>query len=214
MLRPTIIFVIITSTIGGLQIFDEPRMFDKLGPGRRRPAVDDDHAVPLRARLGRQRNFGRAAAVAWMLFLIIIALRPHQLRDHPRIVHARDRGGSERAAEVSSHAAPSHPALAQSSRQSAPRAPRVAAASRITAASRARRAGSPTRPRRRRAGLGVFPLYWSFLIGSGDRGRRSRAPDPVAGCPGGNFVDERRPRSSTPASTSGRRCGNSIIVST
>ena len=33
MLRPTIIFVIITSTIGGLQIFDEPRMFDQFGRG-------------------------------------------------------------------------------------------------------------------------------------------------------------------------------------
>ena len=31
MLRPTIIFVIITSTIGGLQIFDEPRLFDQNG---------------------------------------------------------------------------------------------------------------------------------------------------------------------------------------
>ena len=33
MLRPTIIFVVITSTIGGLQIFDEPRMFDTAGMG-------------------------------------------------------------------------------------------------------------------------------------------------------------------------------------
>ena len=35
-LRPTLIFVIITSTIGGLQIFDEPRMFDQYGTRRRR----------------------------------------------------------------------------------------------------------------------------------------------------------------------------------
>jgi cellobiose transport system permease protein len=33
MLRPSVIFVIITSTIGGLQIFDEPRLFDQLGQG-------------------------------------------------------------------------------------------------------------------------------------------------------------------------------------
>src|SRR5690606_16836662 len=33
MLRPTIIFVAITSTIGGLQIFDEPRLFDQYGRG-------------------------------------------------------------------------------------------------------------------------------------------------------------------------------------
>ena len=29
MIRPTMIFVIITSTIGGLQIFAEPRLFDE-----------------------------------------------------------------------------------------------------------------------------------------------------------------------------------------
>ncbi|MEI2825947.1 MAG: hypothetical protein V9F04_05685 [Dermatophilaceae bacterium] len=33
MLRPTIIFVVITATIGGLQIFDEPRVFDQSGLG-------------------------------------------------------------------------------------------------------------------------------------------------------------------------------------
>ena len=32
-LRPTLIFVIITSTIGGLQIFDEPRLYDNTGQG-------------------------------------------------------------------------------------------------------------------------------------------------------------------------------------
>ena len=41
MLRPTLIFVIITSTIGGLQIFDEPRMFDTTGQGgAAEPAVE------------------------------------------------------------------------------------------------------------------------------------------------------------------------------
>ena len=33
MIRPTLIFVIITSTIGGLQIFAEPRLFDTQGLG-------------------------------------------------------------------------------------------------------------------------------------------------------------------------------------
>ncbi len=72
MLRPTIIFVIITSTIGGLQIFDEPRLFDQLGQGGA-----DRQWMTLTMYLyevgwGPQKSFGRASAVAWLLFLIIV----------------------------------------------------------------------------------------------------------------------------------------------
>lgn len=74
MLRPTIMFVIITSTIGGLQIFDEPRMFDTSGAGG-----PDRQWMTLTMYLyelgwGAQRNFGRAAAVAWLLFLLIVLI--------------------------------------------------------------------------------------------------------------------------------------------
>lgn len=74
MLRPTIIFVIITSTIGGLQIFDEPRMYDTHGMGGA-----DRQWMTLTMYLynlgwGTQKNFGRAAAVAWILFLIIVII--------------------------------------------------------------------------------------------------------------------------------------------
>ena len=50
MIRPTMIFVIVTSTIGGLQIFTEPRLFDDTPQprGRRRPPVHDDDALHLR----------------------------------------------------------------------------------------------------------------------------------------------------------------------
>ena len=72
LLRPTMIFVIVTSTIGGLQIFDEPRMFDQYGQGG---AARQWQTLTLYIyELGwNQRNFGRASAVAWLLFLIIIA---------------------------------------------------------------------------------------------------------------------------------------------
>lgn len=70
-LRATIIFVVITSTIGGLQIFDEPRMFDQYGQGGA-----DRQWQTLTIYLYNigwtQKNFGRAAAIAWLLFLIII----------------------------------------------------------------------------------------------------------------------------------------------
>ncbi|MFT3833482.1 MAG: sugar ABC transporter permease [Micropruina sp.] len=72
LLRPTIIFVVITSTIGGLQIFDEPRMFDTFGLGG--PDREWMTVTMYLYELGwaGQRNLGRSAAVAWLLFLIIL----------------------------------------------------------------------------------------------------------------------------------------------
>jgi cellobiose transport system permease protein len=74
MLRPTMIFVVVTSTIGGLQIFDEPRMYDQLGQGG-----NDRQWMTVTMYLyelgwGAQKSFGRAAAVAWILFLIILVI--------------------------------------------------------------------------------------------------------------------------------------------
>jgi cellobiose transport system permease protein len=72
-LRPTVIFVVITSTIGGLQIFDEPRMFDQYGTG------GSDYqwltiTMLIRNTGWDELNFGRAAAVAWLLFLLIVLI--------------------------------------------------------------------------------------------------------------------------------------------
>ena len=73
LLRNTILFVVITSTIGGLQIFDEPRMFDQYGLGGA-----DRQWQTLTIYLWNvgwgQHNFGRAAAVAWLLFLVIVLI--------------------------------------------------------------------------------------------------------------------------------------------
>lgn len=72
-LRPTIIFVIITATIGGLQIFDEPRLYDQNGLGG-----EDQQWMTMTIYLYKlgwpQLNFGRAAAVAWLLFVLIVAI--------------------------------------------------------------------------------------------------------------------------------------------
>ncbi len=72
-LRPTLIFVIITSTIGGLQIFDEPRVFDQFGRGG---AGQQWLTITLYLYdIGwGQYNFGRAAAMAWILFIIIVII--------------------------------------------------------------------------------------------------------------------------------------------
>ncbi|WP_169582995.1 carbohydrate ABC transporter permease [Microbacterium thalassium] len=89
-LRPTLIFVIITSTIGGLQIFDEPRMYDNTGEGG---AAQQWLTITLFLyNIGwREWNFGRAAALAWILFLIILVIGLINLMITRRLV--RDEGG-------------------------------------------------------------------------------------------------------------------------
>ena len=73
LLRPTMIFVIITSTIGGLQIFDEPKMYDQFGRGG---ADGQWQTLTLYLyELGWTRaDFGRASAVAVLLFLLIVVI--------------------------------------------------------------------------------------------------------------------------------------------
>ena len=89
-LKPTLIFVIITSTIGGLQIFDEPRMFDQYGRGG---AASQWLTITLYLYdIGwGEWNFGRASAMAWLLFLIILAIGLVNLLVTRSLV--RDEGG-------------------------------------------------------------------------------------------------------------------------
>jgi cellobiose transport system permease protein len=71
MIRPTLIFVVITSTIGGLQIFTEPKLFDgrTYGGGNHQFQTIVLYLYELAFP---RRDFGRASATAWILFLIII----------------------------------------------------------------------------------------------------------------------------------------------
>lgn len=89
-LRATLIFVIITSTIGGLQIFDEPRMYDNVGKGG---SAQQWLTITLFLyNIGwREWNFGRAAALAWILFLIILVIGLINLMVTRRLV--ADEGG-------------------------------------------------------------------------------------------------------------------------
>lgn len=94
MLRPTIIFVVITSTIGGLQIFDEPRMFDTMGTGG-----SDRQWMTLTMYIyelgwGPQKSFGRAAAVSWILFLIILVVGAINFMITRRIASSGEKGGA------------------------------------------------------------------------------------------------------------------------
>lgn len=71
MIRPTMIFVIVTATIGGLQIFAEPKLFDTRTYGGSDKQFQTI-VLYLYETAFPQRDFGHAAATAWILFIIII----------------------------------------------------------------------------------------------------------------------------------------------
>lgn len=73
-LRATLIFVIVTATIGGLQIFDEARVFDAAGTGGASKQWITVTMYIYDLGWGNQKNFGRASAVALILFFIIILI--------------------------------------------------------------------------------------------------------------------------------------------
>ena len=73
-IRPTLIFVVITATIGGLQIFAEPRLFDVSTAGGIGGANRQFQTTVLYLweMAFFRRDFGEAAAIAWLLFLLIV----------------------------------------------------------------------------------------------------------------------------------------------
>ena len=75
MIRPTMVFVIITSTIGGLQIFAEPRLFDETNARNGGADRQFGTITMLIYDFGWQlRDLGRASATAWMLFVLICVI--------------------------------------------------------------------------------------------------------------------------------------------
>jgi cellobiose transport system permease protein len=75
-LRPTLIFVIITATIGGLQIFDEPQLFDTSATVAGGASQQWLTLTVYLHNVGWYQNgkYGRAAAIAWLLFLVIVVI--------------------------------------------------------------------------------------------------------------------------------------------
>jgi cellobiose transport system permease protein len=75
MLRPTIIFTVIISTVGGLQLFTEPYLFEPNQSGHTGGSARQYQTVALylyeKSFGSSQFKFGYASAIAWSLFLII-----------------------------------------------------------------------------------------------------------------------------------------------
>ncbi|MFE2756148.1 carbohydrate ABC transporter permease [Actinosynnema sp. NPDC059335] len=75
MLRPTLIFVVVTSTIGGLQIFTEPKLFAPSGSSNGGATNQYQTVVLYMYQSGFQSfDLGYASAMAWVLFIVIIAI--------------------------------------------------------------------------------------------------------------------------------------------
>src|SRR5690242_3446225 len=75
MLRPTIIFTVIISTIGGLQLFTEPYLFQPRQSGATGGSARQYQTIVMylyEKFLGStQFKFGYAAAIAWCLVVLI-----------------------------------------------------------------------------------------------------------------------------------------------
>ncbi|MCC9145340.1 MULTISPECIES: sugar ABC transporter permease [unclassified Arthrobacter] len=101
-IRPTMIFVVITSTIGGLQIFTEPRLFDPTYAGG--PEREFQTTVLYLWEMAFQRqDFGAASAIAWLLFLIIILFGILNLLLSRRIASSEARRSRRRPAAEGKH---------------------------------------------------------------------------------------------------------------
>ncbi|MDX8035279.1 sugar ABC transporter permease [Lentzea sp. BCCO 10_0856] len=75
MLKPTLIFVIVTSTIGGLQIFTEPKLYDPTsGSGGGAEHQYQTVVLYLYQSGFQQLDLGYASAIAWTLFLIVVGV--------------------------------------------------------------------------------------------------------------------------------------------
>ncbi|MCM2677075.1 sugar ABC transporter permease [Shouchella plakortidis] len=70
MIRPMIIFTVILSTIGGMQIFAEPQTFSGMGGGAMNQGLT--LTLYLYEEAFIRNSFGYASAIAWLLFLIIV----------------------------------------------------------------------------------------------------------------------------------------------
>ncbi len=78
MIRPTIIFTVIVSTIGGLQLFTEPYLFQPIKSGALGGSARQYQTISMylyeKSFGSSQFEFGYAAAIAWALFLIIAVI--------------------------------------------------------------------------------------------------------------------------------------------
>jgi cellobiose transport system permease protein len=74
MIRPVVIFTVVLSTIGGLQLFTEPMLYDLNVQAATGGSNNEWQTIALLIyKVGwKDLNLGYAAAMSWALFLIIV----------------------------------------------------------------------------------------------------------------------------------------------
>ena len=171
-IKPTIIFTVIISTIGAMQLFGEPLLFG--GAGGYRGGADHQYQT-LGLLLYEQGWFnfqlGRAAATAWTMFLIIMvavavnALLASKGRSVFTIGRRRRRGVTD-GARTRVHGRPQE----------------VRAEARRRHAARGR---SRTRALIGTTILAIIPLYWTVVAASRTNADIAKTPPPLT--PGDNL---------------------------
>ena len=101
-IRPTLVFVVITATIGGMQIFTEPKLFDASSAGGIGGADRQFQTTVLylwEMAFFRQ-NLGKASAIAFLLFLLIVLIGLLNFWLSQRIASAEQRTNDKRTAKA------------------------------------------------------------------------------------------------------------------
>jgi multiple sugar transport system permease protein len=87
LISPTLFFLTIVNTIAALQVFDQAYLLFYRDGTSSAPDAALFYGVYLFQQAFRQFNFGLAAAMAWLLFLIILAITALQIQVGNRLVH-------------------------------------------------------------------------------------------------------------------------------
>lgn len=77
MIRPMVIFTVVLSTIGGLQLFAEPVQFDQnpaSGNGGNRHQWRTVAQLIWHTGWGPDRDFGYSGAMSWVLFVVVVSI--------------------------------------------------------------------------------------------------------------------------------------------
>jgi multiple sugar transport system permease protein len=87
LISPTLFFLTIVNTIAALQVFDQAYLLFFRDGTSSAPDAALFYGVYLFQQAFRQFNFGLAAAMAWLLFVIILAITAIQLKVGNRLVY-------------------------------------------------------------------------------------------------------------------------------
>ena len=87
LISPTLFFLTIVNTIAALQVFDQAFLLFYRDGTSSAPDAAMFYGVYIFLQAFRQFNFGLAAAMAWLLFVIILGITAIQITVGNRLVH-------------------------------------------------------------------------------------------------------------------------------